>query len=210
MTTKSEIKDRFVQKFGEPTTPDYLAECVIENIKLALPTIKIQGFFWEFISTAAIPNRNCSPVNGIDFVENQPDTLKYYPGFYGSLSIRVDKLLWLGDYPKKYCPINKATRNSLVHIENGTMSSGFRCELSPWTEIFAYCIKNNLTSPLVYTWEMCFFEDDFPHFKQWREEATTMGILKNELVRGVNHISHSYSWVDPATLEDDSRIVSLE
>ena len=57
---------------------------------------------------------------------------------------------------------------------------------------------------------MCFFEDDWPYFKQWREEATTMGILKNELVRGVNHISHSYSWVDPATLEDDSRIVSLD
>lgn len=209
MTTKFEIKENFVQTFGEPTNPDYLAECVIENIKNALPAIKIQGFFWEFITTAGIPNRTCSPINGIDFIENKPKTLKYYSGLYGSLSIRVDKLLWLGDYPKKYCPISGATKKSLVHIESGTVNNSFKWHISPWTEIFAYCIKNNLTSPLIYTWEMCVFEDDWPYFKEWREKEITMGILKNKLVRGVNHVSHSYSWTDPETLEKDEHVISL-
>jgi len=192
------IRQQFVKEFGDPDTPEYLADCIIKKIQARIGEKNLLGFSWDVLPTAAIPIKNYTP-NKVN--------VSYYGGWYGTIYIRLDNSGWKSSAQDIQRSIEKVFASSLVYTSDPVIGNGL---MSTWGRIANYCIKNRLETPAILTWDSYFLECDWPLLKHWKKQMHLINALKsdNNTPHGISVVSsHKYSWTDLNTLENDNNIL---
>lgn len=213
---KQALKDRIVEKCGEPATLDELAHTCIKMVetydnvrqprdrrrkRLPPEYIKVVGFAWE-VRYGDVSNSHSCPIDG---VENWGNRYAGEPTSYKGWNGRV----WI----RYSTDVNSFGSDPMRSTLTYTGTGGIGGYSGPWETINSVVYHARMKdlgieypTPVCYSWDYRFFASDWPLIAEEYEKKIAWAELSNTAIPDMRH---KFEWNDPDVLAADNEFKRL-
>jgi hypothetical protein len=198
---KQKIKDKYLKKFGEPSTLDELGHYCINVINDTIKNeSRVIGFAWEIEYKNSISNTHSCPIDGVENFRCREELPRGYPGFKGRVWIRYSHSLrsFSSDpFPQTLTYPGTGGGGAYDGLWKSICAAHYAMRTCKYTKEY--------NEPVCCSWDYKIFLSDWPLISEFIQHE----LLMNTLTDKTSKIKHKFVWEDEETKLADEKFMEL-